>query len=129
MLDDIKNTVSEKWSEFTDEIWGPSTSLGQMMEVSTAINTQMESLGNFKLSKREIAFGLYLDAHNVQASRRANPAFDAEAHKDAVRPPLFLIETLLWYVGTQASHCSRCGTIEEFCRFCGLGLWSRLQPI
>ena len=43
-FDEMKDKVSQKWSEFTDEIWGPDTSLGQMMEASAAINTQMESL-------------------------------------------------------------------------------------
>lgn len=96
-FDEMKDKVSQKWSEFTDEIWGPDTSLGQMMEASAAINTQMESL-NFKLSKREIAFGLYLDAHDTQIARRGNLAIDAEAHAGSPTPPSYLVEVLLWYV-------------------------------
>ena len=99
----MKDKVTQKWSEFTDDIWGPQTRLGAMLEASAAVKEQMNALG-FEFSKREIAFGLYLDAHQTHASRKANPTAEMEAHALHPKPPAFLIEVLLWYVGEQHWH-------------------------
>eukprot|EP00656_Telonema_subtile_P001001 TRINITY_DN10477_c0_g1_i1.p1 TRINITY_DN10477_c0_g1~~TRINITY_DN10477_c0_g1_i1.p1 ORF type:complete len:480 (-),score=87.29 TRINITY_DN10477_c0_g1_i1:184-1623(-) len=93
----LQKDASNKWNELTDDMWGPKSRLGQMMEASSAIQSQMEAL-EFKLSKREIAFGLYHDAHQRLANRTADPGIDAQMHADDPAPPRFLVEILLWYV-------------------------------
>ena len=37
LIDDMKSAVSSKISEITDDLWGPTTNLGQMMEASAAV--------------------------------------------------------------------------------------------
>lgn len=96
-LGNMKEKASQKLNALTDEMWGPSTGLGQMMEASSAIQSQMEAL-DFKLSKREVAFGLYHDAFQHLSARTADPSIDAQAHASDPEPPRFLIEVLLWYV-------------------------------
>ena len=49
----MKSAVSSKISEVTDDLWGPTTNLGQMMEASAAVEAAVEQLG-VKISKREL---------------------------------------------------------------------------
>ena len=95
-FNDIKDKVSSKISEITEDLWGPKTNLGQMMEASNAVSTSFEKLG-LKLSKRELGFGLYHEAYQRFKQREADPAIDAREHADCAAVPLCCIEMLLWY--------------------------------